>query len=423
MSGRRDRFARSDDPVERERVRRDSAPRPSAVSASQASVLANPNAYKRDAHDPDYVILVTVVALTAIGILMVYAASAIPSYAQSQNTFELVAPQVLAGLLGFGAMIFLMNLDYRYLRLASLALAIVALAMLVIVVVPLPGPLRGLSVSHNGSTRWIHMGPLPDISPAEVAKLALVVYLAHWLASRGPRIRSFLHGTIPFAIIVVPFLILVVRQPDLGTAVVMVVIAFLLYFAAGAKLLHAALMTLVGGVGGVFLMLDVGHYPVDRIQCLLNPWADPQGNCYQVVQGLQALGTGGFFGIGLGNNRVVGAVRRQRLHLLGHCPGARPGGRGSGHRPLRRPRVRWHPDRHPGAGHVRRLDGGRNHGLAVLPGAGQRRRGGARVPGHGDYAAVRFRRRFVVDGQSRGRRDPAFDLEGNSRTRLDWCVC
>ena len=326
MSGRRDRFARSDDPVERERVRRDGAPRPSAVSASQASVLANPNAYKRDAHDPDYVILVTVVALTAIGILMVYAASAIPSYAQSQNTFELVAPQVLAGLLGFGAMIFLMNLDYRYLRLASLALAIVALAMLVIVVVPLPGPLRGLSVSHNGSTRWIHMGPLPDISPAEVAKLALVVYLAHWLASRGPRIRSFLHGTIPFAIIVVPFLILVVRQPDLGTAVVMVVIAFLLYFAAGAKLLHAALMTLVGGVGGVFLMLDVGHYPVDRIQCLLNPWADPQGNCYQVVQGLQALGTGGFFGIGLGNNRVsvpydvndfIFSVIAQELGLVG----------------------------------------------------------------------------------------------------------
>jgi cell division protein FtsW len=326
VSGRRDRWAGTDDPVGRERVRRSSGPsRPSAVSASQASVLADPSAYKRDTHDPDYVILVTVVALTAIGILMVYAASAIPQYALTQNTFELVAPQVLAGLLGFAAMFFLMNLDYRYLRLVSLALAIVALAMLVIVVAPL-GPFRSLSVSHNGSTRWIHLGPLPDISPAEIAKLALVVYLAHWLASRGPRIRSFLHGTIPFAIIVVPFLILVVRQPDLGTAVVLVVIAFSLYFAAGAKLLHAALTALVGGVAGAYLMLDIAHYPIDRIQCLFNPWADPQRNCYQVVQGLQALGTGGFFGIGLGNNRVsvpydvndfIFSVIAQELGLVG----------------------------------------------------------------------------------------------------------
>ena len=151
----------------RGRVRPAAGPsRPSAVSSQQTSLLANPSAFKREAHEPDYIILVTIVALTAIGILMVYAASAIDSYANSQNTFQLVAPQVLAGLLGFAAMVFFMNLDYRYLRVASVPLAALALILLVIVLVPLPGPLRGLAVTANGSTRWLHLGPfLPDILP------------------------------------------------------------------------------------------------------------------------------------------------------------------------------------------------------------------------------------------------------------------
>jgi cell division protein FtsW len=319
----RDRWNEPDPPPDRERLRR--KPGPSPVDR-QATILADPGALKREAHEPDYIILVAVVALSAIGLLMVYSASAIPSYAQSQNTFQLLAPQILAGLLGLAAMIFLMRLDYRYLRVVSLPLAIAALAMLLIVLVPLPGPLRDLSVTRNGSARWIHLGPLPDISPAEIAKVALVVYLSHWLATRGSQIRSLLHGSLPFAIIVIPFLVLVVREPDLGTAAVLVAIAFSLYFTAGAKFLHAALAMVVGGVGGAYLMLDVGHYPIQRIQCFLDPWADPQGACYQTVHSLEAISAGGLFGIGLGNNRVsvpydvndfIFSVIAQQLGLVG----------------------------------------------------------------------------------------------------------
>ena len=301
MSGRRDNWGVPEEPVRRGPVRRAAGPsRPSAVSSLQTSLLANPSAYKRDAHEPDYIILVAVVALTAIGILMVYSASAIPQYALHQNTFQLVAPQVLAGLLGFGAMALLMNLDYRFLRVVSVPLAALALILLVVVLVPSP-----LSVTANGSARWLHLGPfLPDIHPAEVAKLALVIYLAHWLAARGLGIKGFWRGTVSFAVIVVPFLVLVVREPDLGTAAVLVLIAFSLYFTAGARLLQVALTVLVGGAGGMFLMLSVGHYPVQRIQCLLDPWAHPQDTCFQTVQGLEALSAGGLFGMGLGNDRI-----------------------------------------------------------------------------------------------------------------------
>lgn len=301
MSGRRDNWGVPEEPVRRGPVRRASGPsRPSAVSSRQTRLLANPSAYRRDTHEPDYIILVAVVALTAIGILMVYSASAIPQYALHQNTFQLVAPQVLAGLLGFGAMALLMNLDYRFLRVVSVPLAALALILLVVVLVPSP-----LSVTANGSSRWLHLGPfLPDIHPAEVAKLALVIYLAHWLAARGLGIKGFWRGTVSFAVIVVPFLVLVVREPDLGTAAVLVLIAFSLYFTAGARLLQVALTVLVGGAGGMFLMLSVGHYPVQRIQCLLDPWAHPQDTCFQTVQGLEALSAGGLFGMGLGNDRI-----------------------------------------------------------------------------------------------------------------------
>jgi cell division protein FtsW len=299
MSGR-DHWDDADRPPSRERVNRSSGPsRPSEASRSQTSILANPSAMKREAHEPDYIIIVAVLALSAIGILMVYSASAIPSYARSQNTFQLVAPQVVAGLLGLAAMLALMRVDYRYLRVASVPLAILSLVLLVVVLVPSP-----ISVTLNNSARWIHLGPfLPDIHPAEVAKLALVVYLAHWLATRGKGIRSFWKGSVPFAIIVVPFLVLVVREPDLGTASVLVLIVFSLYFVAGANFLHLAFAVLAG-IGAGALVVAMGSYPLQRIQTLIDPWADPQGSGYQTVKGLEALSAGGLFGTGLGNDRI-----------------------------------------------------------------------------------------------------------------------
>jgi cell division protein FtsW len=320
VTERYDRRENVGEPVQPEPLRRYSgSARLSPVSARQ-NALSNPSVFQRDAHEPDYIILVTVVALCAIGILMVYSASAIPSYANNQDMFALVAPQVLAGLLGLAAMAFFMRLDYRYLRVVSVPLAIVALGLLAIVLLPQVG------VVHNGSSRWLHLGPLPEIHPAEIAKLALVVYLSHWLATRGMGIRSFRRGALPMAIIVVPFLFLVVREPDLGTAAVIVLIVFSLYFIAGANLLHLAAAGAAGLAAGFVAILAIGDYPLKRIQTVIDPWADPQGSGYHTIRGLEALSAGGLFGTGLGNDRVfvpndvndfIFSVIAQELGLIG----------------------------------------------------------------------------------------------------------
>jgi cell division protein FtsW len=256
---------------------------------------------KRERHQPDYTILVAVVALAAVGILMVYSSSAMRAYLSSANdTFAIVGPQIQWALLGIVAMLLMMRVDYRYLRLVSVPYLVIAVALLVIVLLPAMGPLQPKIV--GGSARWLQLGPLPAIHPAEIAKLALVIYLAHWFAKRGTKIRGFWGGTVPFLVIAAPVAFLVFREPDLGTTIVITLTAFTMFFVAGANLFHLGLMGAAGGIGAILVGLQ--GYQMDRIRTWLDPWSDQLGNGYQTVQGLLALGVGGTLGTGLGDSRV-----------------------------------------------------------------------------------------------------------------------
>jgi cell division protein FtsW len=210
----------------------------------------------------------------------------------------MVAPQIAAGLAGLLTMIVLARVDYRYLRKASVPLAIVSIALLVVVLTP-------MGVAQNGSSRWIRLGSFFEIHPSEVAKLAMVVYLAHWLATRGTGIKSFFSGTAPFWIIVFPFVVLVAREPDLGTTAVIILIALTLFFIAGANLIHLGMATAGGLAGGALLVMAVGSYPLDRIRVFLDPWAHASDTGYHTIRGLEALAAGGLFGTGLGNHNLT----------------------------------------------------------------------------------------------------------------------
>jgi cell division protein FtsW len=175
-------------------------------------------------------------------------------------------------------------------------LYLIAIALLILVFVP------SLNIVVGGSARWLKLGPLPAVHPAEFAKLALVIYLAHWFAKRGSRVRGFWGGTVPFLIIVAPVIALVFKEPDLGTTGVITLTAFTIFFVAGANLFHLAVMA----AGGALTMLMVGlqAYQSDRILVWQNPWLDPLGKGFHTIQGLLALGVGGLLGTGLGASRV-----------------------------------------------------------------------------------------------------------------------
>jgi cell division protein FtsW len=276
--------------------------RPKAGRPAAARPVTAPRTrLRREAHQPDYVILVSVVALVAIGILMVYSSSAMNAYAAYDDTLKIVGPQVVWGTIGLAAMALMSRLDYRWLRVVSIPLFLVALLLLVVVLLP------GFGIRVGGSARWIQVGPLPAIHPAELAKLALVVYLAHWLAKRGDRVRSFRHGTLPFIVIFAPVVFLVLREPDLGTSAVIGITGFVMFFAAGATIWH---LLAIGGLGfGVVLFsLSRNPYQLERVTAFLDPWKDPLGTGFHTIQGLLALALGGVVGAGLGESRQAGGL-------------------------------------------------------------------------------------------------------------------
>lgn len=251
-------------------------------------------------HQADYAILVSVIALAALGILMVYSSSAMKAYLKTDDTFSVVGPQIVWAFLGLLAMLAMMRVDYRYLRLASVPLYGIAIVLLVLVFVP------SLNVVVGGSARWLKLGLLPAIHPAEFAKLAIVVYLAHWFATRGTAVSGFRSGTLPFLAILVPVVALVFKEPDLGTTVVIGLTGITIFFAAGANALHLA--GLAGAAAGVLAVVGLRGYQLERIQAWLNPWSDALGAGFHTIQGLYALALGGVLGAGLGESRLAGGL-------------------------------------------------------------------------------------------------------------------
>jgi cell division protein FtsW len=270
------------------------------VRSARTPAKQRTGALKRERHQADYTILVTVIALVAIGILMVYSSSAMKAYLEDDDTLGIVGPQIGWAALGVAAMATMMRVDYRYLRLISVPVYIVAVVLLVLVFVP------SLNIVVGGSARWLKIGPLPAIHPAEIAKLAMVIYLAHWFAKRGTKISGFWSGTVPFLVITAPILALVFREPDLGTTIVLGLTAVTMFYLAGANLAHLAAMAIFA----FFAVVAAGlrGYQVERIQAWLNPWADPMGKGFHTIQGLLALGLGGLFGAGLGESRLAGGL-------------------------------------------------------------------------------------------------------------------
>jgi cell division protein FtsW len=234
-------------------------------------------------------------ALLIVGLLAILSASYVTALERYGSSFVFFNRQLLGAGLGVAAAAILARADYRRLRPLAGPLLLVVLGLLVLALIP------GVGITRGGSSRWLPVGPL-TFQPSELAKLSLVLFAAHVLERKGSDIteaKSLLIPVVPMAGLVV---LLVVAQPDLGTAIICATAVLLIMFLAGARARHLAAILGVGGVLMVGLILTEA-YRRARLINFFDPWADPTGSGWQSIQGQIALGSGGWFGLGLGASR------------------------------------------------------------------------------------------------------------------------
>ncbi len=245
---------------------------------------------------PDLVIVATVLALTGIGLVIVYSASFAIGLNDFGNVNYFVERQVAGTVGGLIAMVVLARMDYHRLRRLSPLLLLAALCGLALVLFP------GVSHNANGAARWIRVGPLPPLQPSEFAKLAMVVYIAAWLAAKGQQVKQFSLGVVPFVMMVGLVGGLIMLEPDMGTFLVIVLTTGTMFFVAGASISHIVTL-LLSGVAGITVLIAVEGYRAERLLAFLHAEQDPAGKGFQILQLLIALGSGGVRGIGLGESR------------------------------------------------------------------------------------------------------------------------
>lgn len=246
-------------------------------------------------HKPDYILIITILSLVVFGLIMLSSASAVLSYEKFGHNYYYFSHQLLFGVV-FGLIGFIIasKIDYHYWRKLASFLLLITLVLLILVFIP------GFSYEYGGARRWINIGPL-TFQPTEVAKLTFLLYLATWLEKRRKGIHDFQSGFLPFITILGIVGLLIVLQPDIGTLSIIILSAIIVYFVAGAKLPHLALLG-AGGTALFFILIKMAPYRMARLTVFLNPEIDPHGIGYQINQALLAIGSGGLFGRGLGKS-------------------------------------------------------------------------------------------------------------------------
>lgn len=244
---------------------------------------------------PDVLIFLTAMLLLSIGMVMVFSSSGVPSSGGSQGAFFYalfyLKKQLLWAAMGFVAMIVAMNVDYFRIKRLALPILLFGITLLVLVLFFEP---------TKGSSRWIPLGPM-NLSPSEVIKICLVLFMALSLSQHGEKIQSLVHGIGPHLLLLGLVVGLILLQPDLGTAFVVAGTTYIMFFAAGARYLHLAILAGLG-VAGLAAAIAIAPYRMARITAFIDPWASPLEEGFQIIQSLYALGSGGLFGVGLGRS-------------------------------------------------------------------------------------------------------------------------
>ena len=241
----------------------------------------------------DYGVFCTIILLLAVGVVMVYSASSYYAMFHNNDSMHYLKRQLIWSVLGVVSMMIMMSVDYHKLKKIILPLIpITILALLAVFAFP----------GVNGAKRWIQLGPL-SFQPSELAKYVVVLYLAMFLERKGDYVKSLKKGVIPCFLIAGIFAGLVLAEKNLSIASVIMIVTFIMVYSSGARNKHmfGLVMPTLGAAAVAFAFLE--PYRRARMLNFINPWKDPAGNGYQLIQSFYALGAGGVTGLGLGQSR------------------------------------------------------------------------------------------------------------------------
>jgi cell division protein FtsW len=238
----------------------------------------------------DTTLFAVTVGLLGFGLVLVWSASAALAVEHHGNPHHFLVRQAIWGVVGIAAMVAMLRFDYRRLREPRVVYAVVGFTtLLLILVLFMP--------AVNDTHRWLRLGPL-SFQPAELAKFAVMLFLAYHLERRGERVNEFLPSVFPALLLMGWFAFLIFIQPDLGSAAVLVAAGCVMLFVAGVRMRYFAIMGLAA-LPLLYTAVTSAGYRRERIEAYLNPAADARGAGYQVIQSLIAVGTGGLTGVGL----------------------------------------------------------------------------------------------------------------------------
>jgi cell division protein FtsW len=245
--------------------------------------------------NPDYIIIAVILCLLSIGVVMVYSASASFSFHKYQDSFYFAKRQLLFAALGVFFMFLVVRLDPEYFYKWAKPGLLICFVLLVIVLIP------GVGILRNGARSWLGIGAF-SIQPSEFMKLAIIAYLARLFSKPDYDLTDFRKGLLPALLVLGLAFGLIMLQPDLGTGTVLVGTGMSLIYVAGIRMKHLFGFVLLGIAGFVGLVL-AAPYRIQRITAFLDPWQDPLGAGYHLIQSLYAIGPGGLMGLGLGMSR------------------------------------------------------------------------------------------------------------------------
>ena len=247
--------------------------------------------------EPANVIMYLVTTLLVIGIIIIYSTSSVKA-AEDVNPMNITFLKHVAWvIIAITSMLIMMRIDYHYLQKYSMLIFIVALAGLVVVLIPKVG-----TVSY-GARRWIRFGSYFGYQPSEFAKLAMIIFMSGYIAKNREKMATFAKGFVVPIILIGIVSLLILKEPDFGTSMFITTVSFILIMGGGTRIIYV-IFTIIASIPHVYqIMHKLPAYQHNRLLAFLDPWKDPMGIGYQIIQSWIALGSGGIMGLGLGESR------------------------------------------------------------------------------------------------------------------------